>query len=75
MFDPSHRILDPTIHNIKDWRSTNKQFSVDSYLDWEGRHWVCISLSSDHRIRLANENHLLCGVLEVISMIIGKAGI
>jgi len=26
--------------NTKGCRSINKQFSLDSFLDWEGRHWV-----------------------------------
>jgi len=49
-------ILDKTILYIKGCRSINKQFSIDSFLDWEGHHWVCIftqMLSSDHSIKLA----------------------
>jgi len=35
--------------------SINKQSSIDSNLNWEGHHWVFISVSSDRSIRLATE--------------------
>jgi len=34
-----------TIHFIKGCFSINKQFSIDSFLDWEGHHWVCTLLT------------------------------
>jgi len=33
-------ISDPTVPHINGCRSSNKQFSVDCFLDWKGRHWV-----------------------------------
>jgi len=56
MVDHPHHILDPTIHYIKGCRSINKQFSIDSFFDLEGHHWVWISTRSfslDHHITLA----------------------
>jgi len=48
-------IFDLTIHSLEGSRSINKQSSIDSFLDWEGHHWVCISthsISSNHSNRL-----------------------
>jgi len=36
MVDHPHCILDQIIHYIKGYRSINKQFRVDSFLDWKG---------------------------------------
>jgi len=30
----------PILSYIKGCRSIHKQFSIDSFLDWEGHHWV-----------------------------------
>jgi len=48
-----YHILDSAIYYIKGCLSINKQFSIDSFLDWEGHCLVCISShtpSSDHSI-------------------------
>jgi len=59
---------DPTIHYIKGCRFYIKQFSVDSFLDWAGHHWVFATLqtpvthsvSSDHSIRHTNNDNFSC---------------
>jgi len=57
LVDHPHHILDPNFHYKKGCRYFNKQLGIDSFLDWEGHHWVCItvcSLSPYLSIRLAN---------------------
>jgi len=61
-------IPDPCLYFIEWFRSINKQFSIDSLLDWEGHHWVftcshpnTYTHSSDYSTVLANiERYFKC---------------
>jgi len=37
----------------------NKWFSIDSFHDWKGRHWVFFLILSDHSIRLFIESNTM----------------
>jgi len=57
---------DPSLSFIKGYLSINKQFSIDSFLDREARHWVSShsiiptqTLSTDHNNALATKHAFL----------------
>jgi len=50
----------PVDHPHQSQLSINKQFNIDSFIDWEGRHWVFIQLqilSPEHSISLTRSGH------------------
>jgi len=51
----SHKVLAPILC-IKLCPTITKHFSIDSFLDWEGHHWVFCFSQPDHSIRLIHWN-------------------
>jgi len=62
---PSSEFLDPSLLFIMSQFPINKQFSIDSFLDWEGLHWVFAHLNrttATHSLILStnNDNYIKC---------------